>query len=97
MKEEINKEIEKDWCIKITTDNRNDVKNFIGQLKTLDSNRPLADLLWSIGAYYGVTKKGYGWGHRDFGEVSENILTQKQFDLMVKNHNNVVVDNYEMY
>lgn len=83
----------KDWCILITTENKEKVKQY---LSSLDTN--IKNYSWSIGAYYGIVQDGYVYGSGAQVRVSHNLITDKEFDEMVQYFSlQVFLDNYEIY
>ena len=59
------------WCVKLTEENREEVKKFM--------NCP--DKYWSynIGSYYGLTMRGEKYGHQESKTFNDNVLTTQEF------------------
>lgn len=73
----------KNWCVKITPENREIVKSYLY----------VRNYSYSLGAYYGIDRFGNKVGSSIQEQVSYKLLTMDEFLTMVNGNQ----DNYEIY
>jgi hypothetical protein len=88
---------EKDWCIKITSANKDLVREYLKECKekAYSADKYIGGFKWTIGTYYGIIYDGKPYGSTIQTNVSRNIISDEEFLKMVQRTE--VVDNYEMY